>query len=83
MHRDVARPLDNSRDYRDYWRMAQTTGIELRLERVAARVKLYQLAKVMNLHRATVARYEGLAIVDEDVAYSYREALATLREVAA
>ena len=62
--------------------MAHTTGIELRLERVAARVKLIDLAKRMDVHRATVARYEGLAVVDADIAYEYRQALATFRDVA-
>lgn len=62
--------------------MAITTGLELRLERVAARVKLVDLAQRMRLHRATVARYEGLAVVPEEIAYEYRTALATFRDVA-
>ena len=61
----------------------EITGLELRLERVAARVKLIDLAKRMGRSRATVARYEGLAIVDPDIAYLYRETLATFRVVAA
>ncbi len=35
----------------------------------------------MGVHRATLARYEGLAVVDVDVAYQYRQALATFRDV--
>lgn len=62
--------------------MASTTGLELRLERVAARVKIVDLARAMGRHRATVARYEELAVVDEEVADQYRRALATFREVA-
>lgn len=61
----------------------ETTGLDLRLERVAARVKLIDLSKRMGRSRATVARYEGLAVVNPDVAFLYREALATFREVAA
>ena len=68
---------------RDSRRMAQTTGLELRLERTAARVTIVDLARVMDQHRATVARYEGLAVVDEVIADRYRRALATFREVAA
>jgi hypothetical protein len=59
-----------------------TSGLDLRLERVAARVKLKALAARMDRHRATVGRYEELAEVDEDVAREYRAALATFREVA-
>ena len=59
-----------------------TSGLDLRLERVAARVKLIDLAKAMTRSRATVARYEGLAIVPDDSAAEYRMALATFREVA-
>jgi hypothetical protein len=59
-----------------------TTGLDLRLERVAARVKLIDLAQRMGRHRATVARYEGLAVVDADIVYEYRQALATFRDIA-
>lgn len=59
-----------------------TTGLDLRLERVAARVKLIDLAARMERDRRTVARYEGLAVVDEQVAGEYRIALATFRDVA-
>jgi hypothetical protein len=59
-----------------------TSGLDLRLERVAARVKLMDLAPVIGRDRRTVARYEGLAVVPEDVVQKYREALATFREVA-
>jgi hypothetical protein len=36
----------------------------------------------MDRHRATVARYEELAVVDNDIVVAYRDALATFREVA-
>jgi hypothetical protein len=74
--------LDNRRGVREYHGM-EITGLELRLERVAARVKLIDLSRRMGRSRATVARYEGLAVVDPDIAYLYREALATFRVVAA
>lgn len=60
-----------------------TTGLDLRVERTAARVKLIDLAKRMGRSRATLHRYEGLAIVDPDVAVAYREALASFAVVAA
>ena len=59
-----------------------TSGLDLRLERVAARVKLIDLANAMQRHRATVARYEELAIVDVEIVDDYRKALATFSDVA-
>jgi hypothetical protein len=59
-----------------------TSGLDLRLERVAARVKLIDLAQAMGRHRATVARYEELAVVDAEIVAEYRSGLATFREVA-
>lgn len=82
MVRDIARCLDKCRGVPETPDM-QTTGLELRLERTAARVKLIDLAKRMERSRATVARYEGLAVVDPDIAALYRVTLATFRVVAA
>jgi len=59
-----------------------TSGLDLRLERVAARVKLKALADAMKRHRATVANYENAAVVSPEIATAYRAALATLTEVA-
>jgi hypothetical protein len=59
-----------------------TSGLDLRLERVAARVKLVDLARAMKRSRATVARYEGLAVVVDSAADEYRAGLATFRDVA-
>jgi hypothetical protein len=61
----------------------ETTGLDLRLERVAARIKITDLAKRMGRSRATLHRYEGLAVVDPDIAAAYRQALASFREFAA
>jgi len=58
-----------------------TTGLDLRLERVAARVKLIALAEAMKRDRRTVARYEGLAVVDPGVVNEYRESLATFGDI--
>lgn len=57
-----------------------TTGLELRLERVAHRVKLQDLAARMGRSRATVHRYEGQAVVDPTAAAEYRKALANIVE---
>lgn len=54
------------------------TGMDLRLERTAARVKLGVLAARMGRHPATLHRYEGLAVVPAHVAEEYRKALASL-----
>lgn len=59
-----------------------TTGLDLRLERVAARVKLNALAERIGRDRRTVGRYESLAVVEPEIAETYRAALATFREVA-
>lgn len=58
------------------------SGITLRLERVAAKVTIVDLAAQMGRHRATVANYENAASVSFEVAREYRAALATLTEVA-
>lgn len=54
--------------------------MQLRLERVARRVKLQDLAKQMRRSRATVHRYEGLESVPVEVVQDYRGALATFSE---
>lgn len=59
-----------------------TSGLDLRLERVAARVKLIDLSARMAKDRRTVARYEGLAVVPPEIVDEYRESLAAFREVA-
>jgi hypothetical protein len=57
-----------------------TTGMTLRLERTAARVTLVQLSTEMGCHRATLHRYEGLAVVPDRVAAQYRKALAKVAD---
>lgn len=77
--RGFARALDKSRDYA-YCPGMPITGLSLRLERVAARVKLQDLAARMGVHRATLARYEGLAVVPDLFVARYRSSLETFRE---
>ncbi len=57
-----------------------TTGMELRLERVAQRVSIKDLAARMGRSKPTVHRYEGQAIVDSRAAAEYRQALAAIAE---
>lgn len=57
---------------------AMTTGMDLRLERTAARVRLGVLAARMGRHPATVNRWEGAAVVPDDRAQAYRAALANI-----
>ncbi len=58
-----------------------TSGIDLKVQRVRAGVSQVALAERMKLHRATVARYEGLARVPDAIADDYLRALATLSDV--
>jgi DNA-binding transcriptional regulator YiaG len=58
------------------------TGMDLRLRRTAARVKITDLAARMGRSRATIHRYEGLAVVPNEAALEYLDALATLQDVA-
>ena len=55
-----------------------TTGMELRLERTAARVRLGVLAARMGRHASTINRWEGAAVVPAERAAEYRAALAYL-----
>jgi hypothetical protein len=55
-----------------------TSGMDLRLERTAARVKLGVLAARMGKHPATINRWEGAAVVAPERAMQYRQALASL-----
>lgn len=56
------------------------TGMDLRLERTAARVTLKALAEKIGRDYATVHRWEQAAWVDETRTRVYREALASLTE---
>ncbi len=57
-----------------------TTGMDLRLERTAARVKLGVLAARMRRHASTINRWEGAAVVPDERAAEYRKALASLAD---
>jgi transcriptional regulator with XRE-family HTH domain len=57
-----------------------TTGMDLRLERTAARVRLQELAARMGRHPATLHRWELSAVVPATRAAEYRAALATFAE---
>jgi len=51
-------------------------GMELRLRRVAARVKANQVAAAMDVSPARVSQIEALAVVTPEAAGRYLEALA-------
>lgn len=59
-----------------------TTGLQLKLERTARRVRGNELARAMNVHPSRVTYLEGRDIVPETAAEKYRAALATLPTVA-
>ena len=51
------------------------TGIELRILRTAARVKTRDLAVSMGVHSSRVSQIEAQAVVTDETAVRYREAL--------
>lgn len=51
------------------------TGIELRLLRTAARVKTRALADSMGVHSSRVSQIEAQAVVTDETAARYRDAL--------
>jgi transcriptional regulator with XRE-family HTH domain len=55
-------------------------GMELRLERTAARIQAKELAARMGRNRNTVLNIEGRAVVAPEMAAEYRRALASLVE---
>jgi plasmid maintenance system antidote protein VapI len=53
----------------------QVTGLGLKLERVAARVKQWQVAEHMGVSPSRVAAIEREAVVSTDTAFRYRTAM--------
>lgn len=60
--------------------MEQTRGMDLKLRRVAARVKIQDLANRMGRTRQTVRRYEIAEVVPADRVAQYNEALASFAD---
>lgn len=58
-------------------RMSNTTGLDLKLARVAARVKQWQLATEMGVSPSRVAAIEREAVVTQDTEARYLAALST------
>lgn len=63
--------------------MTPTTGHQLRVERVAARITVNAIYKAMKVSRTTVWSIERQAIVREDQVALYRDAIARLTKAAA
>lgn len=57
----------------------QATGASLREERLAAGVKVYELAATMGVHSSRVSQIEALASVTAETIERYRTALAQRR----
>lgn len=57
--------------------MADTTGLDLKLERVAARVKARQVAAAMGVSPSRVSLIEREQFPSPDVVRRYRDAVAT------
>lgn len=56
-------------------------GIDLKLKRVARRVRVTDLARAMGKTHGRVSQIEATAVVTEDAATKYLAALATLPDV--
>ncbi len=54
-----------------------TTGLDLKLKRVAKRVRVTDLAARMGVHHPRISHIEGSAVVTDEAARRYLEALAT------
>lgn len=59
-----------------------TTGLELKLKRVAKRVRVTDLADRMGVGHPRVSHIEASAIVTDEARQKYLEALATFDDVA-
>lgn len=58
----------------------QTTGTDLKVERVRANVTIVSLAARMGLSRQAIWGLERSAVVNEVRARAYRDALSTMRD---
>lgn len=56
----------------------QTTGLDLKVERVRARVTAISIAEAMGVTRQRVAAIEALAVVSDEAAERYRAAVMSL-----
>lgn len=54
------------------------TGIDLKVERVRARVSAVRLADAMGVVRQRISQIEALAVVNDDLASRYRDALVSV-----
>ena len=61
--------------------MQHVTGMDLKIERVKARVTAVRLAQEMRVTRQRIAAIEGGAVVTTDTAERYRTALVSLTSV--
>ncbi len=57
---------------------ASTTGLDLKVERIRARVSAVRLAAAMSVARQRVSQVEALAVVNDDLVARYREALVSV-----
>lgn len=57
-----------------------TTGMDLKVERVKARVTAQRLAAVLEVSRQRISAIEALGFVNDDLAGRYREALVSLTQ---
>lgn len=58
--------------------MTQPTGLDLKVERIRARVTASKIAREMGVTRQRVSAIEALAVVPDEAAKRYAEALVSL-----
>ena len=58
--------------------VAGTAGIDLKVQRVRARVSAVRLAAEMGVVRQRISQIEALAVVNDDLASRYRDALVSV-----
>jgi DNA-binding XRE family transcriptional regulator len=61
--------------------MPQTSGMDLKLSRVARRIKAVDIAREMGVSRQRVAAIEALAVVPEEAVARYRAAVMSVTTV--
>lgn len=59
---------------------AGTSGIDLKVQRIRARVSAVRLASEMGVVRQRISQIEALAVVNDDLISRYRDALVSVTD---
>jgi len=74
-------PFDTGANVRHMLTSERITGMDLRLERTRRRVKVTELARAMGVGHPRISQIESCAVVTDDAARRYLDALATFHTV--